>query len=145
MQCLRLPQIWLLVKFGTIFNNICLVRSSHQRCSMKKGILKNFSKFTGKHLCHSLIFNKVAGLMSANLLKIRPATLLNKRLQHRCFPVNFVKFLKSTLSTVYVWTTASVLQKTYRRLLVKILGETSVMESFVRKASKPSGTSEDLS
>ena len=107
---------------------------------MKKGILKNFSKFTGKHLCHSLIFNKVAGLMSANLLKIRPATLLNKRLQHRCFPVNFVKFLKSTLSTVYVWTTASVLQKTYRRLLVKILGETSVMESFVRKASKPSGT-----
>ena len=25
-------------------------RSSHQRCSMKKGVLKNFTKFTGKHL-----------------------------------------------------------------------------------------------
>ena len=47
---------------------------------MKKGILKNFAKFTGKHMCHSLILNNVAGLMSANLLKIRPATLLNKRL-----------------------------------------------------------------
>ena len=28
----------------------------------KKGFLKNFAKFTGKHLCQSL-FNKVAGLL----------------------------------------------------------------------------------
>ena len=35
-------------------------RSSHQRCSVKKGVLVNFAKFTGKHLCHSLFFNKVA-------------------------------------------------------------------------------------
>ena len=25
----------------------------------KKGVLKNFAKFTGKHLCQSLIFNEV--------------------------------------------------------------------------------------
>ena len=25
---------------------------------MKKGVLRNFSKFTGKHLCQSLFFNK---------------------------------------------------------------------------------------
>ena len=37
-------------------------RSSHWRCSVKKGVLKNFAKFTGKHLCRSLSFNKVAGL-----------------------------------------------------------------------------------
>ena len=59
-------------------------RSSHQKCSVRKGVLGNFTKFTGKHLCQSLFFNKVAGL--------RPATLLKKRLWHRCFPVNFVKF-----------------------------------------------------
>ena len=35
-------------------------RSSHQRCSIKKGVLRNFAKFTGKHLCQSLFFNKVA-------------------------------------------------------------------------------------
>ena len=29
-------------------------RSIHQRCSMKKGVLRNFTKFTGKHLCQSL-------------------------------------------------------------------------------------------
>ena len=27
----------------------------------EKGVLKNFAKFTAKHLCQSLLFNKVAG------------------------------------------------------------------------------------
>ena len=40
-------------------------RSSHRRCSVKKCILKNFPKFTGKHLCWSLFFNKVAALRPA--------------------------------------------------------------------------------
>ena len=48
--------------------NIALVhleltfRSSHPGVFYKKGVLKNFAKFTGKHLRQSLIFNKVAGL-----------------------------------------------------------------------------------
>ena len=54
-----------------------------------KGILRNFAKFTGKHMFQSLFFNKVAGL--------RPVTLLKKRLWHRCFPVNFAK-VSRTLS-----------------------------------------------
>ena len=29
---------------------------------MKKGVLRNFARFTGKHLRQSLLFNKVAGL-----------------------------------------------------------------------------------
>ena len=37
-------------------------RSSKRRCFAKKGVLRNFAKFTGKHLCQSLFFNKVAGL-----------------------------------------------------------------------------------
>ena len=28
----------------------------------KKGVLRNFAKFTGKHLCQSFFLNKVAGL-----------------------------------------------------------------------------------
>ena len=32
------------------------------RCSVRKGVLRNFEKFTGKHLCQSLFLNKVAGL-----------------------------------------------------------------------------------
>ena len=45
-----------------------------RRCSRKKGVLKNFAKFTGKHLC------------------LGPVILFKKRLWHRCFPVNFAKF-----------------------------------------------------
>ena len=54
----------------------------------RKGVLRNFAKFTGKHLWHSLLFKKVAGLS--------PATLLKKRLWHICFPVNFAKKFKNT-------------------------------------------------
>ena len=32
------------------------VRSSHRRCSIKKGVLKNVTKFTGQHRCQSLFF-----------------------------------------------------------------------------------------
>ena len=53
---------------------------------LKKGFLKNFVKFI-KHLGQSLFFNKVTDL--------RPATLLKKRLWHRCFLMSVVKFLRA--------------------------------------------------
>ena len=34
-----------------------------------KGVLRNFTKSTGKYLCPRLFFNKVAGLRPATLLK----------------------------------------------------------------------------
>ena len=70
-------------------------RSSCPEVFCKKGVLKNFAKFTGKHLCQSLFFNKVAGL--------RPVTLLKKRLWHRCFAMNFAKFLRTPFGTEHLW------------------------------------------
>ena len=64
-----------------------------QEVFCKKSLLKNLAKFTGKHL-QSLFFNKVAG--------IKPATLLKKRLWHRCFPVNLAKFLRIS----FLWNTS---------------------------------------
>ena len=55
-----------------------LFRSSHRRCSIKKGVLRNFTKLTRRHLCWSLF-----------LIKLQALTLLKKRLA-----VNFVKFLR---------------------------------------------------
>ena len=52
-----------------------------------RGVLRNFAKFTGKHLCQSLFSNKVVDL--------RPAFLLKKRSWHRCFPVSFTKFRRT--------------------------------------------------
>ena len=64
-------------------------RSSRPEVFCKKGVLRNFTKFTGKHLCQSLFFNKVA--------------VIKKRLWHRCFPVNFMKFLRTPFFTEHLW------------------------------------------
>ena len=51
---------------------------------LKKVVLKNFAKLTGKHLCWSLFFKKVADLQPAFLFKINSDTNVN---------LNFVKFV----------------------------------------------------
>ena len=78
-------------------------RRSHRSCSLRKGVLRNFAKFTGKHLCQSLFFNKVAGLSP------EACNFIKKRLWRRCFPVNFAKFQRTPF-----------LQNTSGRLLLKI-------------------------
>ena len=44
-------------------------RSYSTEVFYKKYVLKNFPKFTGKHLCPRLVFDKVAGLSPATWLK----------------------------------------------------------------------------
>ena len=65
--------------------NKIISRSSHQRGSLRKGVIRKFAKFTEKHLCQSFFSccNKAA------------ATLLKKRLWYRCFPVDFAKFSRT--------------------------------------------------
>ena len=70
--------------FSVLFRIQC--RRSRPKVFCKKDVLRNFIKFTGKHLCQSLLFNKDAGL--------KPATLLKRKLWHRCFPVNFMRLLR---------------------------------------------------
>ena len=67
-----------------------MCRSSRPDVFCKEGVLKIFTKFTGKHLCQSLFFNKFTGL--------RPETcnFIKKIIWHRDFPVNFAKFLRTT-------------------------------------------------
>ena len=44
-------------------------RSSHRRCSAKKGVLKNFANFKGKHLCWGLLLIKLQSWRTTTLLK----------------------------------------------------------------------------
>ena len=60
------------------------VTASHQRCSIKKGVLKNLAKFTGKHLRQSLFLNKK-----------RPATLLKKETLAQVFSCEFCKIFEN--------------------------------------------------
>ena len=64
-----------------------ITRRSRLALFCKKRVLKTLTKFTGKHQCRSLFFIKVEGLR-----------LWKKRLRYRCFPVNFVKFLRTPFS-----------------------------------------------
>ena len=69
-------------KFGTL-------RSSPPEVFCKKGVVRNVSKFTGKHLCHSLFFNKVAG----------PAcSFIKKETLAQVFSCEFCEISKSTFS-----------------------------------------------
>ena len=86
---------WLDIANGATHLRCFPVRSSRLGVFCKKGALRNFIKFTRKHPCQSLFFNKVADL--------RPATLLKKRLWHKCLPVNFVKFLRTAFLTEHLW------------------------------------------
>ena len=58
-----------------------------QRCSIEKGALINFGKLTGKHLCQSLFFNKVA---ASNFIK--------KETLAQVFSCEFAKFLRTPFS-----------------------------------------------
>ena len=96
-------------------NSQVYVTSSHRRCSVKKGVLKNFANFKGKHLCWSLFLIK--------LQAFRSATLIKKRLQHRHFFVKFVKLFKNTYFEERQRATASkLLFREKPHLLIKILG-----------------------
>ena len=58
----------------------------------KKCVLQNFSDFK-ESTCVGVFFNNVAGLKACNFVK--------KRLQHRCFPVKFAKFLRTPPVAAY--------------------------------------------
>ena len=61
-------------------------KSSHRKCSIKESVLKNFAEFTGKTLCHSLFFNKVAGFTrSLNVYSFLSTACLYKRDDHSLF------------------------------------------------------------
>ena len=87
----------------------CVTRSSHRRRSIQRVFLK-ISQNLQENACDRIFFlNKVGDL--------RAATLLKKRLWHRCFPVNFAKFLKTPFLQNFDFLTGSELLGLKRRLL----------------------------
>ena len=73
--------------FQNFMDEFSTCRSSHPEVFCKKGVLRNFPKFTGKYLCQSLFFNKVVGL--------RPGIFIKKETMAQVFSVNFAKFLST--------------------------------------------------
>ena len=85
-----------LVVYVLIFY-IWLSRSNHQRSSVKKGVLENFSIFTDKHLCWS--------------------PFLPKRDPSQVFSCEYCKILKNTYIEKHLRTVSSDCQKMINNIL----------------------------
>ena len=65
----EIQKLWTIdTKSLTIWLNVTH-RSTRRKCSVEKCVLKNFVKFTRKHLCSILLFNKFLVIRPASLLK----------------------------------------------------------------------------
>ena len=72
---------------GWTYKNVYVYsRSSHWRCSIKKGVLKIFAIFTEKDLCWNLFIKLLINSL-----------FIKKRLQHRCFLKNIARFLRTPI------------------------------------------------
>ena len=94
--------------------------------AIKIGVLKNFANFKRKHLFWSLFFNKVAGLKACKFI--------TKGLQHRCFPVKFAKFLRTSFFTEHLrWLLAlkKHLPTGVRYLLIKTCSNSSKYHPWI--------------
>ena len=74
-------------------------RGSHRRCSVRKGVLRNFAEVTGKHLSQSLFFNKVAGLAW---------NLIEKETLEQVISCDFWEISKNIFFTEHIRMSASV-------------------------------------
>ena len=74
-------------------SNRMKTRSSHQMCSLREGVLRNFAKFTGKHLCQSL--------------QAEACNFIKKETLAQVFSFEFCEFSKNTFFTEHLWATAS--------------------------------------
>ena len=97
-------QIYIIVLLkvsSTVCNCHCSgSRSSHQRCSLKKGVLNNIAKFTRKHLC---------GTKVSFLIKLQAWTcnFIKKEALAQAFSCEFCDIFKNIFFTEHLWTTAS--------------------------------------
>ena len=86
---------------GEMWYETIFMQKQPQEVFFKKDVLQSLAKFTGKHLCQSLFFQKVAEM----------------RLWLRCFPVSFAKFSRTLFFTEHNHASPSVHEKTIGNFL----------------------------
>ena len=96
-----------------------------QACSAEKMLLQ-ISQNSQKNICARVSFS-----IKLQALGPRSATLLKKRLWHRCFSVNFVKFLRTPFCIEHLWW---LLLKPQLTNIVNHLGWHSFAFTFKRTA-----------
>ena len=91
-----------------IVRTVTIVRSSQQRCSVRKGVLRNFAKFTGKHLGKTKSFLRIPFLQNTS----------------RWLLLNYWQWSQfSPLSCFYIWI---ISKQPFRGVLMKRCSENIV-------------------
>ena len=85
---LKFAGIFMMESLNLLLTNALLSQAFTLKCSVKKVFLK-ISQIHRKTHVFEFLFNEVAGLGAGSFIK--------KRLQHRCFPVNFAKFVRTPI------------------------------------------------
>ena len=88
-----------------------LFRSSHRRCSIRKGVPGKFAKFTGKH-----VPGHVSRVFFLKSCRMKPATLFKKETVAQVFSCEFCKISKNTFFTKHLWANASDYLKNKQKL-----------------------------
>ena len=105
-------------------NHSIIYRGNRLEVFCRKGVHRNFAKLTGKQLCQSLFFNKVAGL--------RPATLLKKRLWHSVFlRISKNNFFYKTPSAASACRLSSITISVYQFQLLLYSLNSSLLTHFI--------------
>ena len=99
-------------------------KSSHRGCSVKKGVLKNFEIFTGKH----------RGLKTCNFFKKRPPT--------QVFSCEYCEIFKNTYFEKHLRTTASICRRYVNTCFCR---NTPVLESLFNNVTTASLLKSDSS
>ena len=109
-------------------------RSSHREEFCKKGVLRNFTKFTGEHLCQSLFLNKIEGLVKflrTHFLS-KHLRVASSKVQKECW-INFRYFQNDIFfRRIHVlWHCNHIEYPLYRRYFLK-----KVVSSFEKQSAR---------
>ena len=75
---------------------LCKTKTVAHRCFVKKQFLE-ISQNSQESTCVRISF-----LINLQERDLKPTTLLRKRVWHRCYPVNFAKFLRTSFLTEHL-------------------------------------------
>ena len=92
------------IVYANALGNFKNLQAAYQIEWLFMGVLKNFTKFPGKHLCRSLFFNKVAVASNCfwrNIIRSRAHDSLKSKLVFLYFSSYLEKFIKLRNPTSY--------------------------------------------
>ena len=110
---------------------IGVYRSSRLDVFCRKIVLRNFAKFTGKHLCQGVFFDKVAGL------RPKACKFIKKEILVQGFSCEFYEIFKNTFFYRTPPVTASINERSQLKLCVvskRINCGNDYLESFFKSS-----------